>query len=502
MRWQNKAVQELGRLREMSDHHARGRAFERLVGKLLRAGHLKVISNPGTARPRQTDLLATGSNQTYLVETKWQKTPVTAGDIDSLLSRLRRTEARVAGVLVSMSGFTNEAVNVVAASRDRPILLVDGDEVEHLLSWDQNLVGLLRRKRDELLERGRLMPGSVTRERSARAARSEFASADSRFELPNRESQPWLAFTGQYGHFTFALDLADIDWVAAGGAGVCLDASIPVRGEQGLLRLVNYLTEVGWAHEQGQWSIEQSGIAWHGIGGRALADALRDWRGRYRSLTTRHHTEVLCYYDTFSGGYYTLRADVEAGEPRTVWQCDISFQLNGVPLDHEPFHQLASAFDVAGPLFFRPRTEQSVVRAHLSASRPVLAKPSALIVQTEKPIEGEKPRDWVIGIVTANPFFGRKGTASSRPESWPRALDDSDAIICRLGSWHYRDDRPKTYVLLRCDTSKSSDVLVVSPTADWLDENDQVSKPRSKPRRQGTLKVAVDAGRDRAPMRA
>jgi hypothetical protein len=472
MRWHNKALQEFERLRESSDRYARGRAFEKFVGRLLRAGHLKVVPNPGTAKPRQSDLLATGTNDAYLVETKWQRAPVAAGDIDSLLSRLRRTEGRVIGVFVSTSGFTREAINVVGASRDRPILLVDGGELEHLLAWDQDLIGLLRRKREELLVRGKLTPGALHKRRSRKAVVGEFASPDVRFSLPDGESRSWLSSSGQYGHFTFTLDLFDIDWVAAGGTGVSLDVSIPVRSQHGLLELIAYLTEVGWGHEQGQWSIEQSGVTWHGIGGKALVDALSGWEERYRTLSQVHHTEVLCYYDTCTTGYYTLKADLEARNPRTVWQCDLSFQLSGVPLDPEPFHQLASAFDVNAPLLFRPRTEKSVERIHLSsARRPVLLQPLALIVEPDEMLEGEEPREWVIGIVTSNPYHGRKGSASERPEAWPRTLDDSDVLICRLGSWHYLDDRPKSYFLLRCDSSWTSDVQVVSPTAEWLDDD-------------------------------
>lgn len=472
MRWDNKASQEFQRLRESSDQHARGRAFEKLVGKLLRAGHLKVVPNPGTARPRQSDLLATSTSEAYLVETKWQRAPVAAGQIDSLLSRLRRTEGRVIGVFVSVSGFTREARNVVANGRDRPILLVEGGEFEDILSWDQDLIGLLRRKREELLVRGKLTARGLKMRRPRKAAIDEFASSESRFHFPVGESQAWIPGSGHYGHFTFALDLVDIDWVAAGGAGVSLDISVPVEGQEGLIELIRYLTEVGWAHEGGQWSIEQSGTTWHGIGGKPVVDALTGWKSRYRSLGEVHHTEVLCYYDTCTDGYYTLKADIEAGGRRTVWQCDLSFQLSGIPLDAEPFHQLASTFHVKRPLHFRPRTEKSVERSHISSTRrPVLIQPLALIVRPDELKDGEEPRQWVVGIVTSNPYQGRMGSAAGRPEAWPPTLDDSDILICRLGSWHYVDDRPTSYFLLRCDSSWSSDMQVVSPTADWRDDN-------------------------------
>jgi hypothetical protein len=423
MRLESKALQDFQRLREASDHHARGREFEKLVGTLLRAGHLKVVPNPGTARPRQSDLLATGISDAFLVETKWQRALVAAGEIDSLISRLRRTESRVVGVFVSVSGFTREARDVVTASRDRPVLLVDGGELEDLLSWDPDLVGLLRRKREDLLVRGKSIARVSTRPRPRKAASDIFAVPDLNFRLPDGESHSWLSGRGAYGHFTFALDIVDIDWVAAGGAGVSLDISIPIEGQKGLLDLVAYLTEVGWAHESGQWSIEQSEITWHGIGGKPLVDAVTGWKSRYSVLKKVHHTEVLCYYDTCAGGYYTLKADIEAGGRRNVWQCDLSFQLSGIPLDSEPFHQLASNFEVKGALYFRPRTEKSVERSHLASARnPVRVQPLAPIVQPEESNRQRKPRQWVVGIVTSNPYKRRPASAVSAPAHWPATL--------------------------------------------------------------------------------
>lgn len=47
-----------------------GRALERVVGDLFRRHHFAVTINPGIARPRQTDVLATRVAEHYLVECK------------------------------------------------------------------------------------------------------------------------------------------------------------------------------------------------------------------------------------------------------------------------------------------------------------------------------------------------------------------------------------------------------------------------------------------------
>lgn len=97
--------------------------------------------------------------------------------------------------------------------------------------------------------------------------------------------------------------------------------------------------------------------------------------------------------------------------------------------------------------------------------------------------------------MTPNPYYGRRAENSPRPEAWPQTLDDADVLICRLGSWHYLDDRAKSYVLLRCDTSWTADVLVVSPTADWLDDEARGPRRRIKAGLQPLRQVKVRSTR-------
>ncbi len=495
MRWENKYLLEFQRLDKLRDAYARGRQFEQLVFSLLRAGHMKVVRNPGAARPRQTDLLAISSKEVFLVETKWQGRLAGSPEVSDLRDRLTRVDPRAVGVLISISGFTKPAFNEVDNRRKHPILLVDRADLEEILSYEPDLVGHLRRKREDFLIRGRASASVLTKKRSRRSKLGGLEAPVSRFRLPDGTEKPWLSGEGHYGHFTFALDLLDIDWVAAGGVGVSLDMSIPVAGVKGLLELLQYLTEVGWGHPDAQWSIEQSGRSWHGFGGTALADALSHWKERYQDLGQPHHTEVLCYYDKCADGFYTLKADIGATARREVWPCDLSFQLRGIPLDPEPFRALASAFKVdATGHWFRPRTEKSVLRTHLDGRTQELS-PLALVVQTENPGARRKPLQWVVGIVTANPFKGRRGRGEKAPEHWPSTLEDSDALICSLGSWHFLGDQVR-YHMRWCDSAWSSDIQVISPSADW---RDTVRRTRSA--RESRIVVTLPLAKPKAVRR-
>lgn len=75
----------------------RGRELESFVAKLFRELHFRVKPNAGAARPRQTDVLVSRGTDTYLIECKWRSSKADIDDIDSLRSRLQRTDPAVVG---------------------------------------------------------------------------------------------------------------------------------------------------------------------------------------------------------------------------------------------------------------------------------------------------------------------------------------------------------------------------------------------------------------------
>lgn len=50
----------------------RGREVEHFVADLFRQLHFEARINPGTASPRQTDVLASKAGEVYLIECKWR----------------------------------------------------------------------------------------------------------------------------------------------------------------------------------------------------------------------------------------------------------------------------------------------------------------------------------------------------------------------------------------------------------------------------------------------
>jgi hypothetical protein len=57
--YHNAFDRELSRLKALQNRQRRGYDFQDFVGSLFKYRHFNVAPSPGTARPRQTDLLAT-----------------------------------------------------------------------------------------------------------------------------------------------------------------------------------------------------------------------------------------------------------------------------------------------------------------------------------------------------------------------------------------------------------------------------------------------------------
>src|SRR5690242_10976183 len=141
----NPFVREFRRLKELNDHHGRGYEFQEFIANLFRYRHFKVTSNPGTARPRQTDLLAQRGEDVYVIEVKWRIDKANIDDIDSLFSRLEAAPHSAVGLMVSFPGFTASAVEKVEHRSDRPVLLMTGEEIDRLIEWDEDLAHFLAR---------------------------------------------------------------------------------------------------------------------------------------------------------------------------------------------------------------------------------------------------------------------------------------------------------------------------------------------------------------------
>lgn len=329
---------QLDALALLSDPRKRGRAIERLVGDLFRQHHFAVTINPGVARPRQTDVLATRITEHYLIECKWRADKANIDDVGALRNRLERTETDVVGVLISMNGFTGPVIDEVQQCRYRQVLLVSGAELRRAAG---DLPTLLRRKREALLVHGRVLLDEPASTR-LRQERAFLPHAERWFAMPDGTKTQVLACGGGFGPLVFAHELPDIDWTPAPGVGVTLDVTPQVHDERNLRDLLAKLADLGWATLEARWSMHQAKRNWHGLGAATFADELPQWQQRADGLDA-HHSEEICYLDQCDGGFYTLTATLSAHQIRRAWDVNLSFQLRGIPLDTAPLLQLCRA---------------------------------------------------------------------------------------------------------------------------------------------------------------
>jgi hypothetical protein len=459
-------VRELWRLKELKDYRRRGYDFEEFAASLFRRRHFRVVLSPGTARPRQTDLLATRGGDAYLIETKWRSSRANINDIDSLFSRLEAAPSAIVGLMISFSGFTASAIEKVEQRSERPVLLITGDELEQLVYWDEDVVHLLSRKKAFLLTHRKALFVTSRRQRSSTPP-DRLAAALTEFVFPDGRRAKWIAGQGDFGEFTFVQELPDIDWDPVDGRGVTLDMPVPIHDEGDILSLLQHLSNMGWASDCARWNIQQSSINWHGLGASEFAEALTGWQERHEGIPT-HHSEEFCYFDKCDDGFYCLTANISAHEDRSTRYAMLSFQLTGIPLDIDSYKELSRTFDIGYQCYFRPMKRRSVKRKwNLADPYRIPLEPVAFLVEKDRIFNDD--REWTRGIAAKNPFYSPESTLAERKPHWlPSHIFDSELLICDLRSWHPLTDPPPSYELWGCESARTADAVIVRPIAEWL----------------------------------
>jgi hypothetical protein len=150
----------------------------------------------------------------------------------------------------------------------------------------------------------------------------------------------------------------------------------------------------------------------------------------------------------------------------------MSMQLIGAPVRPESIRHLCDVLGVDDPVFFRPRTERSVLRTR--PSERVAVDVVGFVTEPTRWSEDDD-EEWATGVIAKNPCGGKRG--ADRPEWWPEMLDDTELVVCALRSWHPISRAKKRYYLWDCESAWTSDALVVRPLADWDDGRNRKERP-------------------------
>jgi Restriction endonuclease len=447
----------------------RWQTFEALVADLFKRAHFRIERESRAAGPRQLDLAASRRGAVYLVEAKWKSRPLTTGDVDGLYARLAGTAPQTVGVMISPSGFTKGVREEVARRKDRPVLLVGPRELVESLDDPRSVAQMLQRKLDHLNVTGEVLVGPnetirTSTTQSTWGLRQPFAVDADGSRLP------WVTSGGGYGQFVFAVELADVDWVPSGGRGVCLDLEPAADSEHALIEFVEELAAHGYVSVGATWVIEQFDTAWHGFGWTPFIDAVAAWRLRYEAVGHVHHTEQFCLADSLDGRLLVLSGDVSADDQRVCRSINLSFHLQGIPLDPAEFIHLAEVAGDFAPTHWRPLSGRSVETAGLlrpDRRERLDVEPVAFVVEEDP--HDSRDRVWVRGLVITNPFPDRRPRGVD-PLEWPAGIGESELVVCSLGQWHPWGDVPDRYELRAAEWANTTEFSVVRVTADWRGE--------------------------------
>jgi restriction endonuclease Mrr len=133
------------------DPQPRGFAFEKFLKQLFNAHELEA-RDAFRLRGEQIDGSFQFSNQTYLLEAKWQNAPSGAADLHTFQGKIEQKAAWTRGLFISNSGFTDDGLH--AFGRRKSVICMDGLDLYEILNRNLSFVHVLDSKVRRAAETG------------------------------------------------------------------------------------------------------------------------------------------------------------------------------------------------------------------------------------------------------------------------------------------------------------------------------------------------------------
>jgi tetratricopeptide (TPR) repeat protein len=129
------------------DAQKRGYIIQQIITDLLALTfYAGDVSGSHSAHGRQVDAAFTYRDVRHRVEVKWKSEPFNQSHLDAL-HRILEQHAEVRGIVVSMSGFTEGAINYARdIGKEHAVIFIDREEVEQVIDGSLRLEGLLEWK--------------------------------------------------------------------------------------------------------------------------------------------------------------------------------------------------------------------------------------------------------------------------------------------------------------------------------------------------------------------
>jgi len=124
------------------DPKERGKQLESFLTEVFLLSGLEAYG-PFKTSEEQIDGVVRFDGITYLVEAKWTKRKASGSILARLSDRLRRRPEGTRGILISVSGFTRNAVDYFLKISRPNVILIDGNELKWVVERAVSLSSLL-----------------------------------------------------------------------------------------------------------------------------------------------------------------------------------------------------------------------------------------------------------------------------------------------------------------------------------------------------------------------
>lgn len=110
----------------------RGQQLNELVAALMRCYRIRARAN-NRASTGEIDVAFRIENERFVMENKWEAAPVSEDPIIKLRNRVRRRLAGTIGVFLSISGYTQPALNGIREDGRLDVILIDEEHLKLML---------------------------------------------------------------------------------------------------------------------------------------------------------------------------------------------------------------------------------------------------------------------------------------------------------------------------------------------------------------------------------
>jgi len=132
---------------------AAGLVFEKILNRMF-ALHGLAPREPFRIVGEQIDGSFDLDHETYLVEAKWERAPITEAPLLVFRGKIEGKSAYTRGVFISINGITAEAKQAITRGKQPTFFVVDGYDLSMILSDEVKLEQFLRQRRRLLAEEG------------------------------------------------------------------------------------------------------------------------------------------------------------------------------------------------------------------------------------------------------------------------------------------------------------------------------------------------------------